>query len=1023
MLTTLIITLSSCVGGATDIYANSTSPIQNAVNIANPGDVIIVEPGTYMENIIISKNNLVIRSESGNPANTIIAAKNSNASVITIQDANSVKIKGFNITGAGTAYSGIYVLRSPNCIIEDNILYNDALGVYLKTSDNTVVRNNTASKNLLIGTGVGLNIEQSNYTSASSNTISSYNVGIDILGSKSNSLSGNTISQSAVDGIIVENSINNILENNTAKSNARYGIYLSGSSNNSLRDNSVSNGTNVIYLVWSSGNTISGNKVDFGNQHDIMLDNSSDNGITNNIISSSPYGIAVRYSNNNNLISNNAYNNTQGFYITLTSRNNTLSKNKANSNTGSGISLYRVNDNILESNEANSNTNQGILLDNSSSNKVFNNTASQNFRGIYLSSLSSGNTISNNTVNSNSGSGITLDGAGNGNNLTSNVAGLNSVYGIYLVNSTNNNLINNKAPGNSKKGIYIISSTGNMVSGNTVSDNGEEGIMLLTSTSNILYRNKAVNNSYGISMSSSQSNNISGNSVTLSRTHGLFLCVQSINNNIFDNYLNNTFNVDNKNNGSIWYKTKTSGTNVVGGPYIGGNYWANPLGTGFSQTATDANEDGIADSSYIGDNLIDNFPLVAVYIPEPVLPVVNFNVNVTSGNAPLAVLFTDLSQNSTSRSWDINNDGVEDSNASSFVYVYTSPGTYTSKLTVSNANGTDSKTAVITVLEKQKILPVADFSTSVTSGSAPLSVLFTDLSQDATSRSWDFNNDGISDATDKSLVYVFTNEGTYTVNLTATNENGTASKQATITVSIAEEEHHSSSGSSSSGGGGGSPESSRNIDVKELSQVFITNGNPVKFDFTKKATCVVYVSFDAKKTAGKTTTIAEQLKGKSSLVSEMPSGEVFKSFNLWVGNSGFATSKNIENPVICFKVEKAWIQDKNIDQSSIVLNRYSNKTWEQLPASLSGEDEEYLYFTVATPGFSSFVITGKSNTSPEETVTEIRPVDESGNSEENMGNTGSEADPKPVQGESSTPGFEMVYGVAGLLAVFLYKRK
>nr|WP_269850525.1 DUF1565 domain-containing protein [Methanosarcina horonobensis] len=71
---------------------------------------------------------------------------------MTIQDQNSVTMKGFNITGAGTNYSGIYVLRSPNCVIEDNILHNDGLGVYLKTSNNNIIRNNTASKNLLIGT-------------------------------------------------------------------------------------------------------------------------------------------------------------------------------------------------------------------------------------------------------------------------------------------------------------------------------------------------------------------------------------------------------------------------------------------------------------------------------------------------------------------------------------------------------------------------------------------------------------------------------------------------------------------------------------------------------------------------------------------------------------------------------------------------------------------------------------------------------------------------------------------------------
>ena len=122
----------------------------------------------------------------------------------------------------------------------------------------------------------------------------------------------------------------------------------------------------------------------------------------------------------------------------------------------------------------------------------------------------------------------------------------------------------------------------------------------------------------------------------------------------------------------------------------------------------------------------------------------------------------------------------------------------------------------------------------------------------------------------------------------------------------------------------------------------------------------MYVGFDAKKTAGKTTTIAEQLKGKSTLVSELDSGEVYKYFNLWVGNGGFATSNNIENPVVCFKVEKSWIQDKKIDQASITLNRYSEKKWSQLPVTLLREDNKYLYFTAETPGFSFFAITGKA---------------------------------------------------------------
>ena len=91
--------------------------------------------------------------------------------------------------------------------------------------------------------------------------------------------------------------------------------------------------------------------------------------------------------------------------------------------------------------------------------------------------------------------------------------------------------------------------------------------------------------------------------------------------------------------------------------------------------------------------------------------------------------------------------------------------------------------------------------------------------------------------------------------------------------------------------------------------------------------------------------------------------EVYKYLNIWVGNSGVVSSKNIENAVVSFKVEKSWVQDKLIDKSTIVLNRYSDNAWNQLPTSLSSEDDNYLYFTAQTPGFSPFAITGKSTAS------------------------------------------------------------
>ena len=88
----------------------------------------------------------------------------------------------------------------------------------------------------------------------------------------------------------------------------------------------------------------------------------------------------------------------------------------------------------------------------------------------------------------------------------------------------------------------------------------------------------------------------------------------------------------------------------------------------------------------------------------------------------------------------------------------------------------------------------------------PLQFSLFDLSQNATSRIWDFNGDGTKDSSDASAVYTYTVPGTYTVNLTVNNGNKTDSKAATITVlqEAISNSSESSSGSSYSSGGSSS---------------------------------------------------------------------------------------------------------------------------------------------------------------------------------------------------------------------------
>lgn len=215
-----------------------------------------------------------------------------------------------------------------------------------------------------------------------------------------------------------------------------------------------------------------------------------------------------------------------------------------------------------------------------------------------------------------------------------------------------------------------------------------------------------------------------------------------------------------------------------------------------------------------------------------------------------------------------------------------------------------------------------------------------------------------------------------------------------------------SSGGSSSGGGGSSPEPQSNVEIKELSNQFVSNGNRVRFAFPQEVTCVIYIDFDAKRTLGKTTTIVEMLKGKSDLVSEMPSGEIYRHLNIWIGSGGVAGPENIENGVIGFKVEKAWMEEKGIDAASINLLHYTEDAWEKLETLKVSEDDEYVYFEAKTSAFSPFAISAE--TAEETSNMEILPEEsESAASENGPASAVEDAPESEAQDDepSGLPGF------------------
>jgi len=294
----------------------------------------------------------------------------------------------------------------------------------------------------------------------------------------------------------------------------------------------------------------------------------------------------------------------------------------------------------------------GISLGSESGNSTIedNNITSTNGYCISLSS-SSDNTIRNNILDSTDGYGITLSDSSSGNKITDNTinatgtnVNYNAIAGFYLENSSNsNNITDNNVIVTDGFGVYITdNSTSNSFARNNVTATGSNvvGLYLEYYVDNNTFTNNTITSAYSIYLLSSSNNTVTGNNVTgddagiylksesvssdyntftsntITSANGIFIIAVFVgSDNLFYNNLINSSNPVTLISAGVnyWNTTLTEGTNIVGGPWIGGNFYAQPDGNGFSQSCLDDNLDIICDSYYYLDgeaaNNIDYLPL------------------------------------------------------------------------------------------------------------------------------------------------------------------------------------------------------------------------------------------------------------------------------------------------------------------------------------------------------------------------------------------------------------------------------
>ena len=292
-------------------YGNTT--IQQAVDIANNGDTVLVDAGHYHEKNLVIQKSIVLLG-----INRPILDGDKKYEIISIK-ADNVTVDGFKLirSGIGTLDdpAGIKIYNKRNVTISNNDLFDTFFGIYSQVGRNCIIKNNTLQAFGIAEQEIGN--------------------GIHCWKSDSLQIIGNNI-KGHRDGIYFEFVTNSHITKNISTNNIRYGLHFMFSNDDAYTSNIFKNNGEGVAVMFTKGVKMYNNifEENWGDAaYGLLLKEISDSHIEGNKFIKNTSGIfmegASRIKINNNLFKNNGW----ALKVQASCMDNTITKNNFIGNT------------------------------------------------------------------------------------------------------------------------------------------------------------------------------------------------------------------------------------------------------------------------------------------------------------------------------------------------------------------------------------------------------------------------------------------------------------------------------------------------------------------------------------------------------------------------------------------------------------------------------------------------------------------------------------------------------------------